>query len=127
MMSLIFQETLEPILTNFHQQQQMRDPISPLAVPPLLLSASPIESLQRLTTPLNDPPTSESSTSTEESFLSYYTANHEESGTPTSPIDVDQLPDQLVITDNEEMGTQTNPIDQIPDRPNTPYPHTNNV
>jgi hypothetical protein len=69
------------------------------------------------------------STNSDESFLSYYTANHEEPGTPTHPIDVDQLPDQPVTTNDEEMGTQTNPIDidQYSEQPDTPYPRTNNV
>jgi hypothetical protein len=61
-------------------------------------------------TPIDDPPTSALSTHSDESFLSYYTTNHEEPGTPTHPINVDQLPDQQVMTNDEEMGTQTNPI-----------------
>jgi hypothetical protein len=74
MTSLLFQETLEPILIDFRRQQQMRNPVSPLAVPPLLPPASPIPPLdltidespdnspQRTTTPLDDPPASASST-----------------------------------------------------------------
>jgi hypothetical protein len=132
MTSIQFQETLEPILIDFRRQQQTNDP-SPLAIPPLLPPSSstdspqsvPINSLPQSTTPIDDPPTSASSTSSNESFLSYYTANHEELGTPNHPIDVDLLPDQQVTVKYEGMGTQTNPIDV--DRPDILSPRTNNV
>jgi hypothetical protein len=136
MTSVRFQETLEPILMDFHRRQQMNDP-SPLVVPSLLPPSSPTDSPQsvpinsppQMTTSIDDPPTSTSSIQSNESFLSYYTADREEPGTPTHPIDVDQLPDQQVTTNYKEMGTQTNPIDvdQFTEQHNIPYPRTNNV
>jgi hypothetical protein len=136
MTSVRFQETLEPILMDFRRRQQTNDP-SPLAIPPLLPPSSPTDSPQSVpinsppqtTTPIDDPSTSASSTNSNESYLSYHTANHEELGTPTHPIDVDQLPDQQVTMNYEEMGTQTNPIDvdQYTEQRNIPYPRTNNV
>jgi hypothetical protein len=136
MTSILFQEMLEPILMDFRRQQQTGNP-SPLFIPSLLPSSSPTDSPQSVpidsppqtTTPIDDPPTSASSTQSNESLLSYYTADREEPGTPTHPIDVDQLPDQQITTNYEEIGTQMNPIDvdRYTEQHNHPYPRTNNV